>query len=109
MKRKKNLGPAHGMTDTKGPEYFNKFHEYLCHVRLQRGLILADLLRIHTETFGARNVWLSFPTLSKIESGKVCNPNFSTMVALAHAYGVPLESLAHFFLPDAAKADAMRS
>lgn len=74
-------------------------HEYLVQVRLKRGMILSDVLRVHTERFGHAAAWLNLPVLSRIEAGKVANPQFRTVVGVAHAYGVSLEDLARFYLP----------
>jgi len=76
-----------------------QMHEYLVQVRLKRGMILSDVLRAHTERFGHGAAWLNLPVLSRIESGKVANPQFRTVVGVAHAYGVSLDELARFYLP----------
>ena len=67
--------------------------EFLRKTRLsQRGdngrpLTISDIKRRST---------LSLPVISKLESGKIRDPKFSTIVAVCKGYGLPYEALAIF-------------
>ena len=68
-----------------------------------RGIRLGELLRAargeRTSVEVAQEAGISVETLRKIEHGRVPTPAFFTVVAIARAVGVPVETLCEDALP----------
>lgn len=75
---------------------FRRLNDYLKHVRAYKGMSMADIARV-SETLRGLNDSISKPILSKIESGAISEPHFSTLVKVAQAYGIELDQLVVFF------------
>jgi transcriptional regulator with XRE-family HTH domain len=75
---------------------FANFADYLAAVRGENGMAMIEVVRASQIAHDART-GVSASVVSRIEAGRVSDPNFSTMVKLARGYGVSLDVLAHFF------------
>jgi transcriptional regulator with XRE-family HTH domain len=73
-----------------------ELHEYLQHVRATTQMSMSDVVRRQVKPAGDTQ-HLTLPQLSKLESGRVRNPRFRTMVLVARAYGIDLNDLARYF------------